>query len=83
MFEVTIPKISDEEMKKRYAHIKPVITIDGKLHYLREFSFKELSTVSYIWNKDTDVRGEVNEGYFIIYMSLRICYTSKESCVNQ
>lgn len=58
MFEVSIPKISDEEMKKRYEQIKPVITVNGKLHYLREFTFEELSGISYLWNRDEDVREE-------------------------
>ncbi len=62
MFNVSIPKISDEEMKKRYEQIKPVITVDGKLHYLREFTFEELRGISYLWNSDEDVRGEVGEG---------------------
>ena len=52
MFEVSIPKISDEEMKKRYEQIKPVITVNGKLHYLREFTFEELRGTSYLWNRD-------------------------------
>lgn len=62
MFNVSIPKISDEEMKERYEQIKPVITVDGKLHYLREFTFEELTGISYLWNCDEDVREEVGEG---------------------
>lgn len=61
MFKVTIPKISNEEMKERYEHIKPVITVNGKLHYFREFTFEELSSISYLWNHDKDVRNEVGE----------------------
>ena len=61
MFYVSIPKISDEEMQKRYEHIKPVITVNGKLHYFREFTLKELSDISYLWNSDEDVREEVGE----------------------
>lgn len=61
MFEISIPKISNEEMQKRYEHIKPVITVNGKLHYFKEFTTKELSDISYLWNKDEDVREEVGE----------------------
>lgn len=61
MFKVSIPKISDEEMMKRYEQIKPVITVNGKLHYFREFTLKELSGISYLWNSDEDVREEVGE----------------------
>lgn len=61
MFEVSIPKISDEEIKERYKQIKPVITVNGKLHYFREFSFEEISGKNYLWNKDEDVRDEVGE----------------------
>ena len=61
MFNVSIPKISDEEMQKRYEHIKPVITVNGKLHYFREFTLKELSDISYLWDSNEDVREEVGE----------------------
>ena len=61
MFNVSIPEISNEEMQKRYKHIKPVITVNGKLHYFREFSLKELSDISYLWNANKDVREEVGE----------------------
>lgn len=61
MFKMSIPKISKEEMKKRYEQIKPVITVNGKLHYLREFTIEELSGISYLWNCDEDVREEVKE----------------------
>ena len=56
MFKVSIPKISDEEMKKRYEQIKPVITVNGKLHYFREFTFEELSGISYLWNRNEAMR---------------------------
>ena len=61
MFNVSIPTISDEELKKRYEQIKPVITVKGKLHYFRKFTFDELRSISYIWNLGEDVREEVGE----------------------
>ena len=61
MFEVSIPKISDEEMMKRYKQIKPVITVNGKLHYFREYTLEELSDISYLWNYEEDVREEVGK----------------------
>lgn len=61
MFKVSIPKISDEELKERYEQIKPVITVNGKLHYFREFTFEELSNRSYLWGCDKNVREEVKE----------------------
>ncbi len=62
MFNVSIPKISNEELKERYEQIKPVVTVNGKLHYLREFTWEELTGISYLWNYDKDVREEVREG---------------------
>ena len=59
MFEVSIPRISDEEMMKRYEQIKPVIKVNGKLHYFREYTLKELSDTSYFFNRHEDVREEV------------------------
>ena len=61
MFEVSIPKISDEEMMERYEHIKPVITMNGKLHHFREFTLEEINGISYLWNRDEDVREEVGD----------------------
>ena len=61
MFEVSIPKISDEEMMKRYKQIKPVITVNGKLHYFREYTLEELSDISYLWNYEKNVREEVGK----------------------
>lgn len=61
MFNVSIPKISNEELEKRYEQIKPVVTVDGKLHYFREFTSKELRNRSYLWDSDEDVREEVGE----------------------
>lgn len=67
MFEVSIPKISDEEMMKRYKQIKPVITVNGKLHYLREFSLKEIRGNSYLWNAEEDIREEVKEDELYVW----------------
>ena len=62
MAEVLIPSISDEELYKRYETIKPVITVNGKLHYLRKFSLDEIKGITYIWNLEKDLRQEVDEG---------------------
>jgi len=43
MFKVSIPTISKEELTSRYAQIKPVINVNGKLHYFREYTVKELT----------------------------------------
>ena len=61
MFKVSIPEISDEELLRRYQQIKPVINVDGKLHYLREYSFQELTNSSYLWNIDNDIRDKVGK----------------------
>lgn len=61
MFKVSIPKISDEEMMRRYKQIKPVIRVKGKLHYFREFTLNELRTLYYLWDADEDVREEIGE----------------------
>ena len=61
MFEMSIPQISDEELMRRYEQIKPVIRVDGKLHYLREYTLQDLRYRSYYWNRAKDVREEVKE----------------------
>ena len=53
MFKVEIPKISDEELERRYAQIKPIIGDDrGNKFWLREFKFDELRKVAYTWDKN-------------------------------
>lgn len=61
MFKVSIPKISEEEMRKRYKQIRPVIKVNGKLHYFREYTFEEISSMSFFWNSNIDVLEEVCE----------------------
>lgn len=61
MFDLLIPKISDEEMMKRYQSIKPVITMDGKLYHFREYTLEEMKGNSYFYNRAEDVREEVLE----------------------
>lgn len=61
MYKVSTPKISKTEIVRRYEHIKPVITINGKLHYLRDFSPEELSRTGYMWNRVENVQGKVDE----------------------
>ena len=62
MFFMSIPKIGDEETKRRYSRIKPVITIHGKLYNFREYTMRELREISYYDNRDKDVRERVPEG---------------------
>ena len=61
MYKVSTPKISKTEIVRRYEHIKPVITINGKLHYFRDFSPEELSRTGYMWNRVENVQGKVDE----------------------
>lgn len=61
MFKMSIPRISNEEIKKRYEQIKPVVTVNGKLHYLKTFTYAEIVGCSYLWKLDVDVREEVGE----------------------
>ena len=61
MFKVAIPEISDEELIRRYQQIKPIISVEGRLHYLREYSFEELTNSCYLWNIDNDIRDKVGK----------------------
>jgi len=56
MFKVSIPTISKEELTSRYAQIKPVINVNGKLHYFREYTVKELTDTSYFFARHKDIR---------------------------
>ena len=62
MFNVSIPTISKEEMEKRYEQIKPVVTVNGELYYFREFTLKELSSISYLWKRNENIGKKVKKG---------------------
>ena len=61
MFNVSIPKLSIEEVLKRYQRIRPLVHVDGKLYYLREFTPEEICGISYLWECEEDKRDEVGE----------------------
>jgi hypothetical protein len=56
MFLMGIPKIDDAELKRRYSRVKPVVTVKGKLHHLREYSLSEIKNTSYYDSRERDVR---------------------------
>lgn len=65
MYNVSIPEISKKELLARYKRIKPIVEIEGKKYFLREFTESELTDISYIWNKHEDKREEVNMDLYI------------------
>ena len=65
MYKVSIPDISKEELLARYKRIKPIVEIDGKKYFLREFTEKELTDVSYIWNAAEDKRELVDMSQYV------------------
>lgn len=67
MFEVSIPKITDEEMMERYKKIKPVVTVDGKLYYLRDFTLDEITGIAYLWDLEKNLGKEVGEGELTVW----------------
>lgn len=67
MFNMSIPKISDEELLKRYEQIKPIVTRNGKKYHLREYTLKEMTETSYIWKLDEDIREEVGNDEFKVW----------------
>lgn len=65
MYNVSIPEISKEELLARYKRIKPIVEIEGKKYFLREFKESELTGISYIWNKNEDKREAVDMDLFV------------------
>ena len=50
-----IPKMSNEDIAKRYANIKPIVKNEGTPTYLRELSEDELTHKAYTWlNEPSD-----------------------------
>ena len=60
MYNVSIPEITDEELKTRYKRIKPVVEIEGKKYLLREYTQEELRGKSYLWDMEQDKREEID-----------------------
>ena len=58
---IKIDYISDNALKARYKKIKPIVKVNGKTYTMREFTFKELSNQSYIWNKSIDKRDPIKK----------------------
>ena len=64
MFKMSIPEITDAELKKRYSRIKPLVRIEGKLYLLREYNNEEITLYSFLWDARENVAREVKEGEF-------------------
>lgn len=55
MFLMSIPRIGDDELKNRYARVKPVVTVDGKIWGLREYSLSELKNRGFYNSRKEDM----------------------------
>lgn len=66
MYNVSIPKISQEVLLELYSRIKPIVTIDGKKYWLREFTLKELTDISYIFKMHEDKRQLVDLDLIVV-----------------
>lgn len=64
MYNVSIPEITKEELLSRYRKIKPIVEIDGKKWFLRNFTEKEL-TNPYTLNAKKDKAEEVNMNEYV------------------
>lgn len=53
--------IKNDAIYARYHHIKPVVKKDGRLYWLRIFSYEELFDISYLWNRETEKPVEEGE----------------------
>ena len=50
--ELIIPKISTEELLRRYQILKPIVTVERMKYFIRDFSEEELRNLSYLLNCD-------------------------------
>ena len=49
MFNVSVPKISKEELKRRYEKIKPIVLVNGEKFFLDGLQESELSDISFLY----------------------------------
>lgn len=54
-----IPKMSNGDIAKWYATIKPIVKNEGKPTYLRELSDSELENVAYTWLNEPEDYGDI------------------------
>lgn len=51
-----LPEIDDDELRKLYKTLKPIVTIEEIKYLLKEFSLEQLRNQSYIWDAERDKR---------------------------
>lgn len=61
MIEMRIVDIGADELQRRNAKIRPVVSRNGKLYYLRPYSLREIRTTSYYDTCDRDIIEPVKE----------------------
>lgn len=76
MYNVSIPEITQDELKERYKRIKPIVEIEGVKYYLRDFTIEELTKCSYIGYANEDKREKVD-------MSLLITRNNDFECIHK
>lgn len=59
--KLTVPKLEDEELLRRYKKVKPVVEYNGKKYFIREYSLEELKARSFIWFLDEDLEDRIKE----------------------
>ena len=65
---IEIPQISDEELIRLYARLKPIVTVDGHKYWLREFLGTYcLKDTSYLWRVSKDIRDRVDMSTIVAY----------------
>ncbi len=71
-----IPKMSNEDIAKWYATIKPIVTHEGTFKYLRQLSDHELTNTAYTWlNKPTDYADVVDFSKLSVLADVKMLHT--------
>ena len=65
MFIVSIPKVSHKTLCMRYQNIRPIVEMDGKKYFLRDFNESEIFETSYLGNVYKDRRELVDMNQYI------------------
>ena len=75
MYIVKIPELKEGELMKRYQKVKPIVEVEGKKHFLRDLTEKELINLPYTLEVSKILADTVNmEEYIPIVKTLKcIC----------
>ena len=58
--KIILPKITDEELLKRYTRIKPIVLYKEMYYYLKKYNIYQIRNYDYLWDLRKNIRKKVD-----------------------